>query len=125
MTTNIRPKSEFKSLGGSDRKYLDVKNNVIISRAKYLDYTRGEGWRSERKGDKQGAAYRAMVRDFKRIYGKDAKVRGPDATAFKMIVEALKSKDNSPKGIKAQALAALGRRPADADYDVGKSPVVR
>lgn len=126
----------FTNLGSG--RYLDTRSGEEISRRQYYVRTGRpsfEAIRAERQAEagyrNPMARYNAMVRDYRTqaastfgIKPTDIRVRGssPSAEKFKTIVRALKSKDNSPTGAKADALILLGRREPEWSFAVGETP---
>ncbi len=72
--------------------------------------------------------YDALIRDFEKANLDD--IRNAQSREdfdiieenFRGVLIGLDSKDNSPNGPKAQALAALGRRHPEWDWAVGETP---
>ena len=130
--------TRFQALGGTSRRYLDLFTGEEISRREY--YVRSgrpsfEAIKEIRMGQagyrNPMAQYNAITRDYREtvarrmnIKATDVRVRGVSETAqkFRQIMAALKSKDDSPTGIKANALIELGRREAEWTFAVSESP---
>lgn len=129
---------DFQALGGSSRRYLDLRTGEEISRREYYARSGRPSFEAIKEARVQEAGYRnpmarynAIARDYReslarqlRIKPSEIRTRGTSQTAtqFRKVLDALKSRDSSPNGLKAQALITLGRRESEWTFAVGESP---